>query len=276
MLYDDVFVRAVYADPAAATADCDLLPAEQGWLVSPDPRAYQVDPLRRTRALTGLIEEYAVACAVLVRAHGREATLDALDAFFSCEAFHAGVQSGASLAGCFGAWLTSGGVGISHHELQRVAALELALARARRARDFAPHFSPSSEPDLRRTTLVLAPGVLVHEAPRGLVSRYGASIVDLRGRGLSLVDAVLDPRHALPGLVCGDEREGVIVDARTAEARLETASLELVRILALCAAPIAFADLLVGAAAHGADADDCLGIATSFTADGLLQSVVRA
>lgn len=276
MLHDAAFARAVYDDVNAATRDCGLSEAERAWLVTPDPRAYAVDPLRRTRALTGLLEEYAVACALLVREYGREHALEALDAFFSSPSFHAGVQHGASLAGCFGAWMAGDSLTSEGGDVRAVVALEAALARARRNRDFAPDLpgSPSSDPT--RAALVLAPGVVVHEAPRGLVNRYAAAIVDLRGRGRSLVDAVLDPQHALPGFETGSDVEGVIVDARAPEVHLETATIDLARVLACCAAPIDFGGFVERAAVHGADHEDCVSIAASFASDGLLLFVELA
>lgn len=274
MLHDEAFVRAVYADVEGATRDCDLTPTERTWLLRPDPRAYGVDPLRRSRALTGLIEEYPGACARWVRGHGRAEATTALDAFFSSSAFHSCVQGGASMAESFGTWLRAHAWSRAIEALPALVALEQCIVRSRRRRVFAVAGGPSTT-EVQRARLVLTPGVSVHEAPLGLAHWYGRTLAALRAHAGGLVEGVLDPHAVLPPLEVAGEDEGLIVQGHAEEVRLEAASLELARVLGLCSAPIDFDDFVERAAAHGATRDDCIAIATSFGEDGLLLLAAR-
>src|SRR5687768_8290736 len=104
MLFDPTFRDRVYADPLRVLSDADLTPEERQWLVAPDPRAYGVDVHRRSRALTGLLEEYPVAGALAVRcAQG----LQRLYGFFAATVFHQCIQQRGSLADAFGVYLAS-------------------------------------------------------------------------------------------------------------------------------------------------------------------------
>ena len=104
MLFDPTFRDRVYADPMMVLSDVDLTPEERQWLITPDPRAYGVDVHRRSRALTGLLEEYPVAGALAVRcAQG----LQRLYGFFAATVFHQCIQQRGSLADAFGVYLAS-------------------------------------------------------------------------------------------------------------------------------------------------------------------------
>lgn len=274
MLHDEVFARAVYDDPLAATGDVELEDHERRWLVAPDPRAYGVDPLRRSRALTGLLEEYAVSCAAIVRALGRTRASTVLDAFFSSSTFHACVQNGDSLAGEFGTWLGGTEPVRTSAPLSAIVALERAIVRARRAREHARSRPATSRaPD--DSWLVLAPGVVVHTTAEGAAARYGAVLAALRSHAEGLVRAVLDELRPLPLLDFGRGEAGVIVDARTEHVRLEGTSVELARVLAPCAEPVEFDEFVARAAEVGATREDCGAIATSFLEDGILHVVAE-
>ena len=69
-----------------------------------DRRAYAVDPLRRARTLTALIEEFPVSVQHLVQQTGQPALLDA---FFSSPHFHTCIQQRGSLAASFSAYVLS-------------------------------------------------------------------------------------------------------------------------------------------------------------------------
>ena len=106
MLYDPDFVAQIFADPATALRDEDLTDQERRWLVEVDRRAYAVDPLRRARTLTALIEEFPVSVQHLVQQTGQPALLDA---FFSSPHFHTCIQQRGSLAASFSAYVLSEG-----------------------------------------------------------------------------------------------------------------------------------------------------------------------
>ena len=106
MLYDPAFVAQIFADPPALR-DEDLTDQERRWLVEVDRRAYAVDPLRRARTLTALIEEFPVSVQHLVQQTGQPALLDA---FFSSPHFHTCIQQRGSLAASFSAYVLSEGL----------------------------------------------------------------------------------------------------------------------------------------------------------------------
>jgi hypothetical protein len=269
MLHDAAFARAVLADSHAATREIDLDDAERRWLVAPDPRAYEVDPLRRSRGLTGLIEEYAVSSALLVRARGRDRASTALDAYFSSSAFHWCVQSGGSLADSFGTWLLSAESPLEDAHARSIAEIERAIVRARRARELGPAW-PITEREVENSCVVLAPGVVVELMADGASARCAAALHRLRAHPHGLMEGVLDPDHPLPTVESGAERAGVIVDGRREDVRLEATSAELARVLAHCAEPIAFETFVAAGDREGATRQDCLAIVASFAEDGIL------
>jgi hypothetical protein len=268
MLYDRRFCESVYADPAGATADCDLDDDERAWLVEPDPRAYRTDPMRRSRSLAGLLEEYPVAGALRVRS---ESDPGVLDPFFSSDLFHHTLQSGTSLAAAFGEWLQTG----SDRPWSRsVAGLERTMAAARR--DAGSGVERSSPGGLR-----LASGVRVHALPSGGLERYGHQLARLREHPRGVVEAVVDLGWTLPpSLGLGGATtappsspggdEAVLVDARAAELRLEPLSVELGAVLRLLESPQSFDDFVRAAAALGAEEEDCRGILEDFAGDGIV------
>jgi len=91
MLFDPPFTHAALGGAKLS----ELTDEEHDWIRAADARAFRIDPYRRGRALAALIEEFPVVSALAVRAAGG---VPRLDAFFSSEIFHAGIQAGASLA----------------------------------------------------------------------------------------------------------------------------------------------------------------------------------
>lgn len=262
MLYDARFLDEVYADVDRATADCELAEDERSWLVRPDRRAWRTDPLRRTRSLGALVEEFAVSVALFARACPDAPSR--LDAFFSSRDFHRGMQRGESLAALFAGWFE-----------RQVAAppagcvrLEAAIARCRReaeASGSGPWPAPDPDPS---GVLVLAPGVAVLELADGTVHGWAQVLAELR-RG-PVADRAIDPRVGVPALETGPGAEGVVVDARGADPRLELVSAELAGVLVGASGPVDFAGFCRHGAARGAGVADCRSIVESFAADGLL------
>ena len=269
MLYDPAFVERVYADPRAATADCDVTDDERAWLVRADRRAWSVDPYRRARSLTGLLEEYPVTCARMVRGLGSGAAGSRLDAYFSSERFHCDVQSGSTLAESFGEWLgsddatadTDAATVLAEHPVER-GIVRARWAHARRG--------PDSAGD---GAWVLAPGVEVTTVVEGAVDSFANALAALRGRGASLPEAVLDDAVSLPDPPRTDARDGVLVLGHTGDVALETVSVELATVLEGCRAPVDLEALSRHASAVGATPDDVRGIVESFAADGALRAV---
>jgi len=162
MLYDPPFAGRVFTgeDPLA---DAGVTDEEIRWLRAVDPRAFGLDPYRRGRSLTGLLEEFPVSSARVVRHHGG---VPALDAFFGSDGFHRGMQAGRSLAAMFGEHLA--GLGPS---LAGIAGLEGAIAATRRPRPVPP--------DRWR----LAPGVQLAAPPAGTLAYQAASLARLAEGG---------------------------------------------------------------------------------------------
>lgn len=265
MLYDEAFLDRVYADVATATSDCDLTDDERGWLRAPDRRAWKVDPLRRSRSLAALVEEFAVSVAVFVRSvPGATAQLDA---FFSSEEFHRGMQRGDSLAAIFARWFRDRLEGPARD----VLAIEAGLARVRRIHEAGAAGGIGAAEVGEGATIRLAPGVEILEVAAGIAEGFGASLAALRAR--SLAEAAVDRNFDIPVPEAGVGRTGILVDGRGVEPRLEILSVELARVLRAAAAPIAVAEFIERAAEHEADAEDCLGLLSSFAEDGTIQVI---
>jgi hypothetical protein len=265
MLYDQAFLDQVYEDAGAATRDCDLTQIERDWLRAPDLRAWRVDPLRRSRSLAALIEEFAVSVALFVRARSNAATR--LDSFFSSREFHAGIQRGASLAAIFVAWFETR-VDDRARDLLR---LEASLARVRR--EFEAGLTPTAVGSVDTTaTICLSPAVDVLELAQGTVGSFSNVLGQLQ-QG-EVAETTMNTSFPLSdGMLPSMEREGVLVDGRGEEPRLEIFSADLGRVLAAAAEPIHFPDFASRGAIHGADTDDCLSILSSFAADGIVRVV---
>jgi hypothetical protein len=156
----------------------------------------------------------------------------------------------------------------THRDLVR---LETALARVRRAYDSGAVRADARAGPTAQSTVVLAPGIEVLEAAAGTLEGFGAALAALRTR--PVVEAVLDRNFDLPVPASGPGREGILVDGRRAEPRLESLSAELARVLMPAAREITVATFIEQAAEQGADAEDCIGLLDSFAGDGTLRVV---
>lgn len=175
MLYDPAFVAQVYGGAALPELDAK----SRALLVAVDRRAWGTDPLRRSRTLTALLEEFPVSAALV--GVGR------LDAFFSSPLFHRAIQSRQSLALAFGGWLSPLAGPLS--------ALETAVAAARRE----PRGRVVPEGSLAR-----ASGVRCVRVPGGTLARHEHVRARLGPRPL---EALARPRLELGRLppLKGDE-----------------------------------------------------------------------
>lgn len=267
MLYDPAFVARVYEDPAAATRGCDLTDDERTWLVRADRRAWGVDPLRRARSMAGLIEEFPVTCARLVRALGVGSASERLDRYFSSAGFHHDLQNGATLSESFGHWLAGqeAMMGVDAATVLAEHPIEHAIVRARRS-----FGSPAD--DLGPEELAWAPGVDLAIARDGAVQSFASALGALRHHPKGLQDAVLDAGYALVDPPPRSAAEiGVLVLGQTGDVGLETVSAELATILEVCRRPVAFDDLCRHAMKVGAAVEDVRGLVDSFAGDGVLR-----
>jgi hypothetical protein len=216
MLYDPALVEAVYREPGPALAGLDLTEEERGWLVARDVRAWGTDPVRRARSLTGLLEEFPVSSAFVLR-RGREGVVrpetELLDAFFSSAEFHACIGEGSSMVLAYATFLARGEQGgvVADPRVAPLARLEEAIARLRRI----PEPPPTGHgPGLAETRYALASWAAVCVLPAGLAELHGRVSKAIAARDKGVVATVLDPRWSLPVLLEPDPalEEPVLVE----------------------------------------------------------------
>ena len=232
MLYDPALVAAVQIDATRALADCGLSEREREWFRVADRRAFALDPYRRSRSLHALLEEYPVASALLIRARGEVALLDA---FFGSRIFHTGMRDGRSLASLYGDYLHAQA---PPPALLAVIALERTIAAARRTIHV-----PSQNWSLAR-------GVGIWLDCALMLDDYAESLAELR-TGNSLLESILSMRHAV-GTPRLSAPHAVLIATRPST-RLESVSPQIGHVLQ--------------AVARGADEAALLGLATESPAD---------
>lgn len=261
MLYDPALVEAVYADAARALADVELSAAERGWLTAPDRRRWLADPMRRSRGLQAVLEEFPVAGAVAARAHG----LAALDGFFSAAAFHRSVQAGGSLALAFGDWLARFGGAVA-----AFAALEGGVARVRRA-PARPVETPAPDRDAR---WVASPWAWGGRAPGGTLAAWQAHRARLATHPGGLLAALVEPGFALERRrLVKAAPEGLLVERTGPEADaigVTEASLGLAGLLGALFEPRPWATVAATLRRLGAARGEEETLAAELLGDGLL------
>jgi hypothetical protein len=267
MLYDRAFQEAVRADPEKALAGLDLTPEERSWLAAVDPRAYRADPLRRVRSLKDLLEEYPASAALVAAARG---SVQALDAFFSSEAFHGCVQARGSMALAFGAYLERLGSrgAFGDRRVGPMARLETAIAALRRAGPDGARGTDASKA-LRRSA-----GAALLELPGGTLELYQRLLGSLAELDPDPVAALLHPRFRLKKTRPLRERERqpvlVLRDAATGGVSLEELPPALYGLLSAAGAGRPRDELLAEARRLGAEPGEDVEILDGLVADGLL------
>ena len=163
MQYDPAFAASLLGEAARPEVPAELVrlglgERERDWLRAMDVRAFHHDPLKRRRALRGLMEEFKAASAIALAETRRIAFLDG---FFTSRAFHEALQERGSLAAAYARFLRE--AGLKTPQLPGVVAIEAELARSRRALEAAggvdwkaPPVPPGGLTDVAR-----APGVAV-------------------------------------------------------------------------------------------------------------------
>jgi hypothetical protein len=167
MLFDPRFAEAARREPEQVLAGIE--PSLRAQLVAVDPRAFQLDRLRRRRALRTLCEEWKATTTLVLQ---ETRSLAFLEAFFASAQFHRSVEERGSMPLAFAEFL-AGAIAegrLVEPILPDVLHLETALAQARRAAT-GDHLEPPAGETFNNTDrLVLAPGVLVVEVAAGALA----------------------------------------------------------------------------------------------------------
>lgn len=271
MMFDAAFRDRVYADAETALQGLELTPDECRWLTAPDSRAYGTDTYRCSRALTGLLEEYPVTGALVLRTpHG----LERLHGFFAADVFHHCIQERGSMAEAFGVYLRAETFA-QQPDIARMAAVEGGIARVRRAGDFPPLSLGELTPDTR---LRLAPWVELLSLPPTTLPRYSTLFDCLGQYGASRLEAVLDTTYALPAgqPVQDDATEFVMVVGVSGAAgpSLEPASDELGALLNAAQADTTCRELCAVAVRLGAEPHEALELIQDFLDERLLIKMI--
>lgn len=249
MLFDPPFSERIFAGECVD----GVTDEEHEWLRSADSRAFRIDPYRRSRALAALMEEFPVASALAVRGPG----VPALDAFFSSELFHAGMQSGSSLSVLYPDYLNA-------LELPTYGSLllESAMARLRRAGPRAP-----------AAGYALAAGVVALELPGGTLALYEDVLEQLLRDGRPPLEIIMDTERELR-LPETDSDSGsdllLLQKAEDDSARIERLPAALFEILSACESGIGRDDLLSRFAAHDADEAEADEVLEELLSSGVL------
>lgn len=278
MLYDPALVDAVYRDRATALVEDELGEVERSWLVAVDERAWRTDPMRRARSVTGLIEEFPVASACVVR-RMCEGTVrvetELLDAFFSARVFHEGVRRGESMVLAFARYLEGPehGSARADRRIAPLAGLEAAIARLRRVVESDPGPAVPER-------FYLAPWAEVLRVPAGTGELHTRISKALRLGGRSPVASVLDRQWSLPVLLELDAaaQEDLLIE-RPPEAGTEWSSVgvryapvtaELAGLLRAVAPGATRGELLAVARALGAEPGEDADVLDGLIGEGLL------
>ncbi len=267
MLYDPTFAARVFSDPETTLRDESLTEQERRWLVTVDPRAYAVDPLRRTRTLAVLLEEFPVSVHYLVQ-QTAEPTL--VEDFFASAAFHTCIQDRGSLAAAFGEYLCSDALQQRYPDLgiMPLVHIEDAIARLRRQCAI-PAAVPVATPVAEQALLTLAPTVMLLTAPVGMLTYYHTTFETLSRDADGLVAAAFKP-SAVPRPQVTTEQEWLLLEWHEAT---ESASIELLPDALgqlLASVPAQRATLVATAHTLGAEAHEAEDIIDGLITDGVL------
>lgn len=202
MLYDPTFADAVYRDASEALSGVELSESDVTMLLEADRRAWRLDPMRRTRALQALLEEYPVACALVAHTTDQGAQLDL---FFSSSHFHRAIQERGSLALAFGSYLAVLAGRLDRRDVEAFAHLEEAIARSRRPR-------PHSQGEVPVGTVRLADGIKLVRVPRGVIRRFGEIRERMTRAGLNGGQLVLSTEVRLEAMPVESQEEIALVE----------------------------------------------------------------
>jgi len=200
MMFDPAFAAAARQDPDQVLA---ALPAPlRKQLAQVDVRAFQLDPLRRRRALRVLSEEWK-ATTTLILSETR--SLAALEQFFSSSSFHRSIDERASMPLAFAEWVA---IEIGERRLQSpalagVLKIETALARSRRQVADAGGDGSSTDPG---DSIAVAAGVVAIEVTAGALA------------ALQACERYLFEVNLMPAVALCDDAPRVPLDAKCDDA----------------------------------------------------------
>ncbi|NUN15158.1 MAG: hypothetical protein HUU55_16135 [Myxococcales bacterium] len=267
MLYDPEFANSVYADSANTLKVEQITEEQRNWLTTSDRRAWGTDPLRRTRSLHALVEEYPVSATLAAKIVGG---LPLLDNFFSSARFHDSVRKGDYLVTAFAAWLRDVAQNTDNlwsRSLTATATIEEAMATVRRAQ--MPPITHSDGAKFR-----LSPLAALVDVYCGALQLIG-SIRTTMGTDEAVFNCLVSNQICLDGIspVYPDDTQHVLV-MRTApksgNITLEELSPELAVLLHIAKSPTTTDILASTVIEMGAGPQDALEILEGFLEDQLL------
>lgn len=261
LLYDPAFALAVFAEPDSALASVPLTEVERSWLRDADPRPFRLDPLRRTRTLRALLDEYPASLALALSAEPRD-----LDAFFSSPEFHAAIQTRQALAPVFGRWLAS--LAPTGSAASALAHLEASLSALRRPN------SPATAYQNER--LALAPRFALAQLPEGssaLYAHVGARVAALGPNPIDALYRTPPDLGRVPSL-SPSTTESLLFE-RLADGSFDISELPDALAELLAAAPAPRDALEAIARAHGATVSEAAEVLDDLVSDGLLEPAAQ-
>lgn len=260
-LHDPQFVARL----ATQTPDAlGLTPEEYAWLKAVDPRLWDLDPLRRSRRLKPLLDEFPLTSTHLGRSQG----LKILDAFFSSNDFHEAIQQRGRLIHAYAAYTQAIATNTQDALLMGLSQLEHGIAQARRGSDEAPR--PVGE------RWMTPPHLVPLNVPSGTLAAYVALMEGIgQHPSNDPLAALVDGDHPLPSPAVEDIDEHVLIANEGGPGPgISTQQAELVTLLQIARAPKTLEQLRQPLSELGLDVDEHITVLGSLTEDGLLVRVV--
>ena len=255
MLYDSAF-----ADTATSKAEGwfrmeQLTPTELRWLRASESRAWTLDPMRRTRTLAALLDEYPVSLALALQ---RGSSMRTLDDFFNTERFHHAVMTRGVLALAFGAYLKERIVGLEPVEIEH------AIAQIRRR-------GPSEGAHQARADRVsLSASVCVVGVPLGTFDHYAEWVSAQRHLRGNLEPLLTRSWRAPVWGRTGPEEEWVLIEVQAGEPVASSIPEGLAALLRLASRPCSMGDLIAQMRCEGLSGSEAEEIIDELVDDGLL------
>jgi hypothetical protein len=255
MQHDATFAARVVASDAAALASTGLDADDAASLRAVDPAAVAADRdgRRAAQLLRNVASEFR-ACAAI--GPGGDGATDWIAAFPRSDAFHAAIAGDGSLPLAFAHWTESHAANAASGLFRALAALDVAMVRARREPP-----APSAPP--ARGTVTLAAGVRLVALPRGTHAAAAAIASGRAATGLC-VDPD-EPEAVLVACVGPPARHG-----RLPELRVEPLAPGVAAFLAEARTPLDAGALARFAALHELDPGELATVVAEFVADGVL------
>lgn len=255
MLYDPVFAATATSQAEGWFGMEQLTSIELRWLRESEGRAWILDPMRRTRTLAALLDEYPVSLAL---AFHRGGTMRTLDGFFSAERFHHALMNRASLALAFGKYLQEQIAGLDSVEIEH------AIARVRRSGlDEGGRAVPADQVSLSARVRVVA-------VPQGSFDHYARWVHAQRPLKGNLEPLLTRTWRAPAWGPTGPEVEWVLVEPMAGEPVASTIPEGLAGLLRDASRPRPVTDLIVQMQREGLSTSEAEEVIAELVNDGLL------